>query len=203
MTVYTTYLCHHGVRNQKWGVRRFRNYDGTLTEAGKKRYGYKGGKRVDSGSRTTANSTYSGRRQAKSTETEGRIRSTSDVNSKLFDKTIKVGKDKAPISPAEKISKDTKTGLEGVEDIVGGVQTIKSAKSKSSNPMKSMTDEELKSSIERLTLEKRYKDLVAATAETDRGMEYTQSILNIVGGVVGITGSAVGIAATIYGLRHR
>lgn len=31
-------LQHHGVRGQKWGVRRYQNSDGTLTEAGKKRY---------------------------------------------------------------------------------------------------------------------------------------------------------------------
>lgn len=28
---------HHGVKGQRWGVRRFRNPDGTLTPAGKKR----------------------------------------------------------------------------------------------------------------------------------------------------------------------
>lgn len=33
-----TYLYHHGIKGQKWGVRRFRNTDGTLTSAGKKRY---------------------------------------------------------------------------------------------------------------------------------------------------------------------
>ena len=32
------YLAHHGILHQKWGVRRFQNYDGTLTEAGKARY---------------------------------------------------------------------------------------------------------------------------------------------------------------------
>lgn len=35
----TYYLKHHGIRGQKWGVRRFQNSDGTWTEAGKKRYG--------------------------------------------------------------------------------------------------------------------------------------------------------------------
>lgn len=30
-------LIHHGIKGQKWGVRRFQNADGTLTEAGKKR----------------------------------------------------------------------------------------------------------------------------------------------------------------------
>ena len=31
-------LTHHGIKGQKWGVRRFQNEDGTLTNAGKKRY---------------------------------------------------------------------------------------------------------------------------------------------------------------------
>lgn len=31
-------LVHHGILGQKWGVRRFQNEDGSLTEAGKKRY---------------------------------------------------------------------------------------------------------------------------------------------------------------------
>lgn len=30
-------LSHHGIKGQKWGVRRFRNKDGSLTPAGKKR----------------------------------------------------------------------------------------------------------------------------------------------------------------------
>ena len=30
-------LYHHGVKGQKWGVRRYQNEDGTLTNAGKKK----------------------------------------------------------------------------------------------------------------------------------------------------------------------
>ena len=32
------YLAHHGVKGQRWGVRRFQNEDGTLTPKGQKRY---------------------------------------------------------------------------------------------------------------------------------------------------------------------
>lgn len=31
-------LCHHGVKGQKWGVRRYQYADGAYTPAGKKRY---------------------------------------------------------------------------------------------------------------------------------------------------------------------
>lgn len=30
-------LCHHGIKGMKWGVRRYQNQDGSLTDAGKKR----------------------------------------------------------------------------------------------------------------------------------------------------------------------
>ncbi len=32
------YLAHHGIKGMKWGVRRFRNEDGTLTDEGRRRY---------------------------------------------------------------------------------------------------------------------------------------------------------------------
>ena len=30
-------LIHHGIKGQKWGIRRFQNNDGRLTPAGRKR----------------------------------------------------------------------------------------------------------------------------------------------------------------------
>lgn len=31
-------ISHHGVLGQKWGIRRYQNEDGTLTDSGKKQY---------------------------------------------------------------------------------------------------------------------------------------------------------------------
>lgn len=36
--MYELYLAHHGILGQRWGVRRFQNKDGSLTNAGEKRY---------------------------------------------------------------------------------------------------------------------------------------------------------------------
>lgn len=33
------YLCHYGILGMKWGIRRYQNPDGSLTAAGKVRYG--------------------------------------------------------------------------------------------------------------------------------------------------------------------
>ncbi len=42
------YLAHHGIKGQKWGVRRYQNPDGSLTPAGQKRYGIDGERTAES-----------------------------------------------------------------------------------------------------------------------------------------------------------
>lgn len=42
MEAYKEELYHYGIQGQKWGIRRFQNEDGTLTEKGIARYSRKG-----------------------------------------------------------------------------------------------------------------------------------------------------------------
>lgn len=37
LCVFSTELYHHGIKGQRWGIRRYQNPDGTYTEAGLKR----------------------------------------------------------------------------------------------------------------------------------------------------------------------
>lgn len=38
IAINDNYLSHHGIKGQKWGIRRYQNYDGSYTQAGMKRY---------------------------------------------------------------------------------------------------------------------------------------------------------------------
>lgn len=67
-------LSHHGIKGMRWGVRRFQNKDGSLTPAGKKRYGGAGAER-DSTRETTKPSSVSSGTKKLSEMTDEELRS--------------------------------------------------------------------------------------------------------------------------------
>ncbi len=42
-----TYIAHHGIKGQKWGVRRYQNKDGSYTDEGRRRRGLSPKKRYE------------------------------------------------------------------------------------------------------------------------------------------------------------
>ena len=58
-------LAHHGIKGQRWGVRRYQNEDGSLTSAGQKKYGKRYEERQKEVKRMTTWSKESEENQAK------------------------------------------------------------------------------------------------------------------------------------------
>ena len=50
--MYNNELYHFGIKGQKWGIRRFQNSDGSLTSAGKERYGSGLGNKIKEGAKS-------------------------------------------------------------------------------------------------------------------------------------------------------
>lgn len=146
------YLEHSGVKGMKWGVRRYQNKDGSLTPAGRKRLGY-----GDTNSNTT--------KQAKSKANRSLGKPDSKL-SKFISRKKNIHQAKQKIKrelKAEAQKQRDKRALEAYKDRKERLYRLKpknkGQKSNPINPLKSMSNEELKAVNERLRLENEYKEL--------------------------------------------
>ena len=71
---YETELYHHGIRGQKWGVRRFQNPDGSLTSTGRKRYASEQSRIASKASKKEALELYKAGKYAKAARRQEAIR---------------------------------------------------------------------------------------------------------------------------------
>ena len=210
----TIYLQHYGILGQKWGVRRFQNPDGTYTSEGKRRRNSNGN------SDSSATSSSRDRKKNRKIAAAGAIgaaaavggiaayntsknKNVGQVNKRAslndwFEPKIKGGKDKPPISKAEKVSKESEKAFGGIEKLVSFTEKrIKADEiNKRNKEIEKMTDDDLRKKTNRLNLETNYIDAINKR-ETANGKIAATDIINAVGGSLAIIGGVVGIATAI------
>ena len=180
MSKYNTdVLYHHGIKGQKWGIRRYQNEDGTLTEAGKRRLGQisDNAKRVDFDPDT------------------GKINPNSSRNAKAGIHDA-VASDYRNASSAQN---SASAAAQKASNLASRSARHKEEKIRKSMDLSKMSNKELQDAINRMNLERNYKNAVTENAAS--GRRYVSDVLATAGDVLAIGASAASIAVAIHTLK--
>ena len=160
-------LYHWGVKGMKWGVRRYQNKDGSLTDAGNRRYARD--QRENAGKK----------------------------------KGDKVG----AADPNRWVKEDMTRSRKLTDEAGQMVNKLKSAndnavrnKPKTKMDLSNMTEQEMRTQINRALLERQYNEMFAPQT-VSKGREHASKILETTGSILAIGSSALGIALAIKELK--
>lgn len=175
-------LYHWGIKGMKWGVRRYQNKDGSLTNAGRKRYESE----ADKGDYN----------QTKSDGTRFKQTKKGNVESLKPDAKRYAREDDEALRSVVNESKNLTSNLKSMNDA-----SIRRAKNKRTEmDLSNMSDKEMRDKINRALLEKQYRDMFAPQTTT-KGREYLSNILDTAGSVLTVGSTALGIAISMYTLK--
>ena len=177
-------LYHHGTKGMKWGVRRYQNKDGTLTDAGKRRY--------------DAEADKGGYNQTKNDGTRFKQSKKGSVEVLKADARRYAKEDNEAVRGVLNESKSLTSSLKNLND-----QSIRRTKNnRLEMNLSNMSDKEMRDRINRAMLEKQYNDMFAPQKST-KGREYVNEVLETAGNILAVGASAVGLAVGIYTLREK
>lgn len=167
------YLTHHGIKGMRWGVRR--------TEEQLRR----------------ARGEIPSDKKQKSSEERARRKEA------FFSPTVKVGKDKANISPAQKTFKEAQNISDRAASLSSRRSEKKARKAQAERAkaleesISSMSDAELKRLVERMRLEDSYASMMNNRYQAvSTGKTRTENILGTIGDIVAI-GSSIATITTM------
>ena len=170
-------LEHHGIKGQRWGVRRFQNADGTLTPAGKRHYGV-------------------GKVAGKSYPSYDEMQATVKQKSmeKAYDKALD-RKDKSDIANLVKnTAEQTKNALNRTKN-----DYKESKKNVQVKPdVSKMSNKELQDAITRMNLEDNYTRLIQNREAQKQGKDRVEKMLDTMGTVAEVASTAAAVATIIF-----
>lgn len=164
------YLMHHGTKGMKWGVRRYQNEDGSLTLAGRLRYGQKSDGTMSEGGKARYKKDV-----AKLKEKEKVIKNREATAAKLK----KLADKEQELKDRDAALKGKKKSDDGDGSVVDKSESKPKAPSKNKK-VSEMTNEEIQAKIDRLNLEQKLKNLESPEnpkSETGKGKKIVQDII--------------------------
>lgn len=174
---YSNYLMHYGKKGMKWGVRRYQNEDGTLTDAGKKRYARDAREKEFNKYDDSIGKYY------KTSKKNGRSELEPDVNRYVKE-------------DLERTKRLTDSGSNMARSLKEANEKQIRNKPKKQMDLSNMSDKEMRDKINRAFLEKQYNDMFNPP-KVSKGREYAVKIIDNLGTALTLTGSALSIALAI------
>lgn len=203
-----TQLFHHGIKGQKWGVRRFQNEDGSLTEEGKKRYNQDESKKPEEEGKT-----YSDLSEKEKDDFIEKLKKENERNKVIDTYNERISKqDKAKADATEQDYNNSINMIKEGQSITSNLSVLAKDPKKGSirsNPKETkfetpdsyskLSDDELRRIVNRMQLERQYGDLSGDAKYVLTGREKTREYLQTIGALLGIGVSAL----TIYKLIQK
>ena len=206
-------LYHDGIKGMKWGIRRYQNYDGTLTEEGRHRYNKKYDDDRAEGSLPTKDKDgnyYYTNKKGEKTLYKTRSEQLSDdeltdLNKRVQQENKLASETSSAYDPpeytgpkADQVFRDASRLTKDISESLpkGNGKVVKKNYS-------NLSDQELRDRINRLQLEDNYGRLSGDTKYIKSGSEKVREFLQTAGALLAITGSAVALANTITDIKER
>ncbi len=216
-------ICHHGIKGQKWGRRRYQNLDGSLTPAGRKRYGIDDVSRMSDDELRTRLNRMSKERAYKQAISDtirleqgsSRAKSALSVAEALTSTAGNVAKASSSFNKyraGKTDDKEAKANLQQKSVRRGqDAAVLKEAGNLSKNlgkftgrekklgdiDLSHLSDDELNTRLSRINMERSYLQMMDGASNRSDGRERAIKIIQDVGTVAASAASVISIAMTV------